>query len=635
MTPFRSGRSRLRVSACATLAACCVALAVAPLAAGQDLYPLNYAVVADAAVGEQSGGLRTVTFDLSWPHSWRQTAERPNRDAVWVYVKFRVGGTGPWLHASLSTVTLTYSAAPSSNISPAFEVPADGAGVFIYRAAPGGPGDVALEGVRLPWDAACDELTPGDSVEVRVFALEMVHVPQGAFYVGDTVSVGRFHRGDDPQSPYQVTGGPVVLSTDSDGLWAEATSVTLPGGGAGTVTWDNPSAGSVLPQNYPTGYRAFYVGKYELSQGGYTSFLNTLEPAQASVFYQTTETISLVWTGGSARYTIAPDESNPGYYTCPTPTRVCHWLGWEDQIALADWMGLRPLTELEFEKAARGAGVAPLAGEYCWATTRALSIASFSGVDGSGDETALPANANVLFDRTIFGPCRAGIHEHKEPDRDLSGAGYYGALDMSGSVLESVVTMGTPAGRLFDGSHGDGELDDSGACNQPNWPRALYNAYFVTRPWEKLWPWVPDLPAQAPFGGLPFGYGGKCGDWMNEGEDLGASRLSDRRWATYPTARRLPGYGYRAARSAWDLQELLPAEASRFADSQQWLVESANTAWVVLYDLNAGTVAHSEEFTGLVGVPIARDAGTWFGLFVYDHAASAYTIGAYCYLAGL
>lgn len=40
-------------------------------------------------------------------------------------------------------------------------------------------------------------------------------------------------------------------------------------------------------------------------------------------------------------------------------------LSWMDGAVLADWAALRPFTELEFEKAARGP-VVPVADEFAW-----------------------------------------------------------------------------------------------------------------------------------------------------------------------------------------------------------------------------------------------------------------------------
>ena len=102
---------------------------------------------------------------------------------------------------------------------------------------------------------------------------------------------------------------------------------------------------------------------------------------------------------------------------------------WADVAAYADWAGLRPITELEYEKAARGP-LAPVAGEYAWGST---SIAAATG---------------------------------------LAAAGYDGALDLSGNLWERTVTIGNASGRAFSGAHGDGVLGPDGAADVIGWPTA-------------------------------------------------------------------------------------------------------------------------------------------------------------------
>jgi hypothetical protein len=43
-------------------------------------------------------------------------------------------------------------------------------------------------------------------------------------------------------------------------------------------------------------------------------------------------------------------------------------------------------------------------------------------------------------------------------------------MEMSGSVMEKTVSVGNSTGRLFTGTHGDGELSMNGHANVSNWP---------------------------------------------------------------------------------------------------------------------------------------------------------------------
>lgn len=47
---------------------------------------------------------------------------------------------------------------------------------------------------------------------------------------------------------------------------------------------------------------------------------------------------------------------------------ACNWLTWMDGAAYTDWAALRPFTELEFEKAARGPQLV-VNDEYSWGST--------------------------------------------------------------------------------------------------------------------------------------------------------------------------------------------------------------------------------------------------------------------------
>ena len=186
------------------------------------------------------------------------------------------------------------------------------------------------------------------------------------------------------------------------------------------------------------------------------------------------------------------------------------------------------MTELEFEKACRGKGPF-VPGEYACGTTRIVSMTGFKGKDGSGQETAVPEDANTLYQRTIMGPVRVGIFEGKAI-RVLSGGSYYGVLDLSGNVIEMAVTIGNPAGRQFTGNHGDGELTESGDADVSLWPRVGMSPSIIATEIQK--------------GG--FGYRG--GDFFNPEADL---RVSDRQVSAFHSGRRLFGLGFRAVRSGF------------------------------------------------------------------------------------
>lgn len=118
-----------------------------------------------------------VQFNISWENSWRISTGASNWDAAWVFVKYRVAG-GAWQHAWLNDAG--HTAPTGSTITPA----SDGTGAFIYRNA-NGSGTFSLTGVQLRWNYGANGVADDAIVDIQVFAVEMVYVPQGNFYVGD------------------------------------------------------------------------------------------------------------------------------------------------------------------------------------------------------------------------------------------------------------------------------------------------------------------------------------------------------------------------------------------------------------------------------------------------------------------
>ena len=157
--------------------------------------------------------------------------------------------------------------------------------------------------------------------------------------------------------------------------------------------------------------------KYEVTQGEYVMFLNNLTRSQQSARVGsaiTGDTITnyYVMSNGTtltARNTItAPESGNgttvPVVFSTTRPTRACNYLTWMDGAAFADWTALRPLSDLEFEKLARGAGNVSVPLEWAWGTTSSTIAGALSGTE-DGTETVTTANANVNFNTSGFS-CR-------------------------------------------------------------------------------------------------------------------------------------------------------------------------------------------------------------------------------------
>ena len=247
---------------------------------------------------------------------------------------------------------------------------------------------------------------------------------------------GALHTvGDDGQSV-----GPVRIESEAE---------LAVGEGAGELRYRRgqyrgDGAGPV-PAAWPKGTRAFYVMRRELSQGLYARFLSALpgdwQAARGPIELQGKET---------ATCSIIRTEAG---WRADAPTRPCNFVSWDDTAALMDWLALRPMTELEFEKAAHGPR-RPVPLDYPWGT------AALADLDRRVTPTRDLENATPAAERDLTEATRAPF-----------GASFYRVMDLAGSLWERVVTLGHPKGRAFVGSHGDGRLGELGTATNADWPR--------------------------------------------------------------------------------------------------------------------------------------------------------------------
>ena len=422
-------------------------------------------------------GYKMIKMDVRWDNSWRTSTYESNYDAVWIFAKYRLlWQEGVWYHA---TINVTGSSVPAGA---SVDVPSDGKGAFIYRNADGS-GSVNFADLQLRWNYAVDGLNNTDSVEICVYGIEMVYVPQGSFYVGDGSgsSSGQFIRGTTTNTPFQVTseGAITINNTINSELWGTSTS------GANQI-----GASGSLPDAYPKGYNAFYVMKYAIAQGQYRDFLNKLTRTQ-----QSNRALGITGTGNFYNNNTSPVNRNgirlasdlgstyPRVYDCDLNNNgvgnelddgehiECNWLSYYDLQAYCDWSGLRPMTELEFEKACRGT-LSPFPDEKAWGNTN-ISVATGIMNSGLGSEAPTnPTTTNVAFGNSsgVQGPLRVGCFAGATTTREQAGATYYGIMEMSGNCWEWVVDVARAASRSYTGLHGDGVLSTAGDYNQTNWP---------------------------------------------------------------------------------------------------------------------------------------------------------------------
>lgn len=378
-----------------------------------------------------------VNFDVSWENSWRTSTNESNYDAVWVFVKFRKSNSSLWQHATLNYGS-PGTAAASGHTEPAgatLSGTSDGKGVFVYRNA-NGTGNVSFTGAGLRWNYGADGVLDNDSVEIRVFAVEMVYITPGQFYLGSGgTEVGTFKAGG-TSNPYLVTSDSAIT------VGSGATDLSYSGSGDGV---------GPIPLAFPKGYNAFWSMKYEISEQQYADFLNSLDAARAAL-----------------RDIGIPGTANN--YIPTHPERAAESLSGVDFLAIMDWMALRPMTELEYEKNCRGYNIMPVPNEYAWGNT---TISGVTAVNNPSTAQETPQNGNATYYSGagfLARPMRCGAFARDTTtSRTESGGSYYGVLDLSGNVQEYAMIVGNTTGRAFTGLHGDGNLNANGQADVANW----------------------------------------------------------------------------------------------------------------------------------------------------------------------
>lgn len=391
-----------------------------------------------------------IGFNLGWDNSWKDAV---NYDAVWVFIKYRQPN-GDWLHATLNSSGHNFPAAAS------FELPSDYKGLFVFRTNTGA-GTNTFTACTIRWNNLADGVANTANIQVKVSGIEMVKIPSGNYYLGDGGAFGRFIQQTSTKA-VQITDQPTIVKTGGfgDDLQIRQNGILVDGDDGidvnGITTINNPG--------YPTGYQRFYIMKYEISQGQYTDFLNTITSTQAASRTQ----------GANANYPIIGFHPN---YAANEPERAMAYLNWSDGCAYADWAGLRPMSELEYEKASRG-GLFPVPGEFAWGSVSIHNTAyNFVNPGQANESISNPGQGtgNALYNATYINigmPARSGIFASSaiNPNREETGASYYGVMELSGNAFERCVTLGSVTGRNFNGSHGDGALSIDGFSNNSGWP---------------------------------------------------------------------------------------------------------------------------------------------------------------------
>jgi formylglycine-generating enzyme required for sulfatase activity len=537
----------------------------------------NGIVVTDV-VRQASPNRDLISFRIGWQNSWNVLGPPANHDAAWVFIKFRPCSTGAqWNHAllELTTTTPPYTApghtlggglvfATPVSLNDRFGTPGGhNTGAMLRRSSIGtghitdAPCTLRVVGGVTGGAAAFSAAVEYD---IRVVGIEMVQVRQGAFQAGDSVSTYCFQNS-------LVTG---CLNTSLNYCWDLSTFMTVPQpctncecetncwnyvsfpGATSSSSWvpdpqpaplavntENATlntfyngvgtAGPTLPANYPKGVQEFYVMKYEISQGQYTDFLNTLNLSAAPTGTVTCSLSGPPWSqtgcvGCGANCVYCYDASfqqvdpitcqlmvppNPRYpnnngwsrhtisynattskYEAGEPNRAGNFLSYTDVLAYLDWAALRPLTELEYEKATRG-NQPVISGQWAWGSDAPATLLNLTAINGpeNGTETVnTPTNSNIRINYIGltgvaagqgFGPVGCGLFaRNATPTRTTTGAAYWGAMEMSGNAAEVVISAGATT---YTGLWGNGVLSVANTANTTAWPDGTNSQHFGWR----------------------------------------------------------------------------------------------------------------------------------------------------------
>ena len=419
----------------------------------------NIRINGTVQVTQGTGDTLVLSFPLRWDNSWR---DQFNWDAAWVFFKYK-SGTGGWNHVNLCAGGHRFT--DGSGLPLPFDCMAGNTGsstvgLFIYRNT--------LDAGNTP-EIVCQikclkSSLGGLTVEqfqkhegfVLAQAVEMVYVPYGGYYLGDGECSNRFAGGSD--------GSPVLIDSE-EAITASTATKVYP------VSNNTMGTAQSIAAVYPKGYKGFYMMKYEVSQEQWVYFLNTLTYVQQQERVPNLATLKggdyifgsknepsnrngiivaeLSYNDGAVIF--SNNLNNNGVYSEDRDgkTIACNYLSPGDMLAYCSWAGLRPMSELEYEKACRSSyPEQPIKGEYAWHDNRITGRLNAVSNNGLRTERSGTANANVNAGNA-FGPVRCGLFATGTSTQQGAGVAFWGGMEMSGNVKEMCYNVAYTA---FNGS---------------------------------------------------------------------------------------------------------------------------------------------------------------------------------------
>ena len=370
-------------------------------------------------------------FNISWNNSWNNDK---NNDAVWVFFK-SIPRNGQAHHISvLPNSHIEVVNFSDRQVPLEFDTVEDSTGLFI---SPSGRfrGNIHAT-VKISLERNQFNSIRNRTSLFRVFGIEMVKVPEGSFTLGEPGETARsFGSIYNPKS----SSLPEISNERSEIVIGESGDIYY----QNHEGYEGDQTGT-LSSDFPKGVSPFYMMKYEISEGQYVSFLNSLKGDMLALRDITRADYYSI-DGGTIHFEENQFKTN--YEQKPAIL-----LSWTDMMAFADWAALRPMTEFEFTKASRGPRT-PIEYEFPWGTNSKYQVQRLPDQDG------MLAMRNNWTEEML-----------SEENLPLFGASYYWIMDLSGSLWERMVTIGHEQGRAFVGSHGDGILSQYGTTTNTDWP---------------------------------------------------------------------------------------------------------------------------------------------------------------------
>ncbi|MEI7482318.1 MAG: formylglycine-generating enzyme family protein, partial [Elusimicrobiota bacterium] len=432
--------------------------------------PANHLAISGVTMSGVTGpGLATISFNIAENNVTTGTSTNGGayNTADWVFVKFSTaaGADGTWQHATLTGGTVGAGATLAAA--------SDNKGVYLNHTT---NSLYWTSSVNVTWNLAADGIL-FSKVYVKVFAISMVKVPTGDFI-------------------YNVSNiGGSTFNNYNSGTQA---IISGPGTATGTGTNNLPLD---APVGWPNGYSGFYIGRYEITQGQYADFLNTIPSTLASSLHYGT-----VANGHNMTYTAG--NSYGLKYAAVDPNAAKNYLSFDDGWRYLSWAGLRPPTEMEFEKAGRD--LSPDARIYPWGSTPVPDWITYAPRNEGGNLACIRRYMNY----GNLGYCTRVLDVGRYMGGDVyrttaeTGASPWGIADLAGNVWELVINS--------------------------KWASVPLNGNGT-----------PTLPATWPVPGADTA-GDRGGGW---GSDASGARVSDRYFASWANTNRNGDVGARGCRT--------------------------------------------------------------------------------------